>query len=83
MDFPDDYRFPGEMAMPMFGRTEDPASLESERANLRLAHWPPPMRARETEGAQPKRNLKEPPRKLAHRRGTRLTRSLFTDLSDD
>ncbi|MBI5264990.1 MAG: hypothetical protein HY852_24615 [Bradyrhizobium sp.] len=62
---------------------EDAAALESEKANLRLAHWPPPMRAKESDASQAKRKVKEPRRQLAHRRGTRLTRSLFTDLSDD
>lgn len=59
---------------------EDPAS---ERPSLHLAHWPPPMRAKESKSVQLKRKIKEPPPKLAHRRGTRLTRSLFADLSDD
>lgn len=62
--------------------TESRAKEESEKGSLRLAHWPPPMRAKDTEFSQPKRKLKEHVQ-LAHRRGTRLTRSLFTDLSDD
>lgn len=68
------------------GGNDDEPSLKSERASLKLAHWPPPMRAKDRakddESSHPKRQLKENIQ-LAHRRGTRLTRSLFTDLSDD
>jgi hypothetical protein len=80
----------GESAV---AKTRDPKAgigHSSARAYLRpvetegtkLAHWPPPFRARESKPVIMKHQPGEAP-KRAKPRGWRLTRALFSEFADD
>ena len=54
----------------------------SETAGTHLAHWPPPMRAKENKPVHMKHQSDEPV-KRAKPRGWRLTRAIFSEFADD
>jgi hypothetical protein len=53
-----------------------------ETEGTRLAHWPPPYRAKESKPVIMKHQPGEEP-KRARPRGWRLTRAMFSEFSDD
>jgi hypothetical protein len=57
-----------------------PSQTRPERT--KLAHWPPPFRSGQTQPTIIRHQPGEKP-KLAKPRGWRLTRSLFSEFSDD
>jgi hypothetical protein len=57
-------------------------SSDFDRAESRLAHWPPPFRNSQT----PAKGIKHPPGEPAKRakpRGWRLTRAMFSEFEED
>ncbi len=54
----------------------------SETAGTHLAHWPPPLRAKENKPVLTKHQPNEPV-KRAKPRGWRLTRAIFSEFADD
>jgi hypothetical protein len=54
----------------------------SETVGTHLAHWPPPLRAKEAKPVLMKHAPNEPV-KRAKPRGWRLTRSIFSEFADD
>ena len=54
----------------------------SDGSSWHLAHWPPPMRARESKPVLVKHKPGEPVQR-AQRRGWRLTRALFAEFADE
>ena len=57
-----------------------PSQTRPERT--KLAHWPPPFRSGQSQPKIVRHHPGEDP-KLAKARGWRLTRSLFSEFSDD
>jgi hypothetical protein len=58
------------------------ASAQSRPERTKLAHWPPPFRSGHTQPKIIRHEAGEKP-KLAKPRGWRLTRTLFSEYSDD
>jgi hypothetical protein len=58
------------------------ASSDTRLERSRLAHWPPPFRNGQTQPAIIRHHGGDAA-KLAKARGWRLTRSMFSDFSDD
>ncbi len=54
----------------------------SETASTHLANWPPPQRGKENKPVLMRHQADEPV-KRAKSRGWRLTRSIFSEFSDD
>jgi hypothetical protein len=54
----------------------------SETVGTHLAHWPPPLRAKEAKPVLMKHAPNEPV-KRAKPRGWRLTRAIFSEFADD
>lgn len=54
----------------------------SETSGMHLAHWPPPLRGKESKPVFVKHAAGEPA-KRAKPRGWRLTRAIFSEFSDD
>lgn len=54
----------------------------SETSGTHLAHWPPPLRGKESKPVFVKHAAGEPA-KRAKPRGWRLTRAIFSEFSDD
>jgi hypothetical protein len=54
----------------------------SETVGTHLAHWPPPLRAKEAKPVLMKHTPNEPV-KRAKPRGWRLTRAIFSKFADD
>jgi hypothetical protein len=64
-----------------FGRSYF-SSSQTRPERTKLAHWPPPFRSGQTQPTIIRHEAGEKP-KLAKARGWRLTRSLFSEFSDD
>jgi hypothetical protein len=62
------------------GSFSAPSQTRPERT--KLAHWPPPFRSGQSQPKIIRHQAGETP-KLAKLRGWRLTRSLFSEFSDD
>lgn len=54
----------------------------SETSGTHLAHWPPPMRGKESKPVLVK-HMQGEPVKRAKPRGWRLTRAIFSEFADD